>query len=138
MKEILASHMGGNLDPKTREKLLCINRECIDAVYHELGRTVMKPGKQNDGMMELVKDYMNSKNLPEQARMKLRRMVQAGMFSTKEADEIDAKVERELDRCMTAKIDRAIKRGELKAPKRDAFSERMRKRNEKTTRKLFS
>lgn len=137
MKEIHATGIGGNLDPKTREKLLCINKECIDAVYHELGRTIIKPGKENEEMKALIKDYMNSKNLPERARLKLRRMVQAGMFSTKEADEIDAIVERELDRCMTAKIDRAIKRGELKPPKDDAFSRRMRKRNEKTTRQLF-
>ncbi len=138
MKEILASHMGGNLDPKTRHTLLCINKECIDAVYRELGRTIIKPGRENEEMQQLIKDYMNSKNLPEQARMKLRRMVQAGMFSTREADEIDTAVERMLDQCMTAKIERAIREGVLKPPKRDAFSERMRKRNEKTTRKLFS
>ena len=138
MKEIIAQQIGGNLDPKTREKLLCINKECIDSVYHELGRTIIRPGKENEEMKELIKDYMKSKNLPERARMKLRRMVQAGMFSTKEADEIDATVERELDRCMSAKIERAIQRGELKAPKRDAFSDRMKKRNEKSTRQLFS
>ncbi len=138
MKDVISKQIEGNLDPKTREKLLCINKECIDAVYHDLGRTVIMPGKDDGSMEALVKDYMNSKNLPDQARAKLKRMVQAGMFTSREADQIDAKVERELDRCMTAKINRAIKRGELKPPKRDAFSERMRKRNEKTTRKLFS
>jgi Arc/MetJ-type ribon-helix-helix transcriptional regulator len=138
MKEIKAKGIGGNLDPKTREKLLCINKECIDMVYRELGRSVVMPGKVNGGMEELVRDYMNSKHLPEQAKAKLRRMVQAGMFSQRDADEIDATVERELDRCMTLRINKAIKNGELKPPKRDAFSERMRKRNAKTTRQLFS
>lgn len=137
MKEIKAQQIGGNLDTETRKKLLGINRECISAVYRRLGRSIIKPGAMNSGMEEMVLDYMHSKHLPDQAKMKLRRMIAAGMFTQREADEIDATVERELDECMTMKINKAIKRGELKPPKRDAFSDRMKKRNEKSARQLF-
>ena len=142
MKEIHADPFGtgGNIDPETRHKLLCINKSCIEDVYRMLGKKLMKPGKENE-MEDLVKDYMMSKHLPDQAKEKLRKMVQMGMFNSRQAEEIDGEVERELSLCMDYRINRAIKKGELKPPSKgvhaDAFSERMRKRNEKTTRQLF-
>lgn len=123
MKDIRMDQIGGNLDHNTRKKLLCINKECIEAVYHHLKKTVVKDVPNH--VLQNVWDYMQTKSTPAAAKAKLMAMVRSGQFGEAKSQEIDEEVERELNLCMATKINKAIKSGELKPPKGDAFSKKM-------------
>ena len=123
--------IGGNIDPKTRHQLVCINQECIEAVYRKLHRGLLKT-EIDDSRMQQALSIMNSSKTPQEAKMKLKQLIAKGAFDPEVTKTIDKVFEREMDECLTYKINQAIRSGRMlppgKAIKADEFSRKMAQR----------
>ena len=128
MKDIKAQQIGGNLDATTRRRLICINNECMEQVIRRLrGHSLMKEFL-DDTQMQQAMAIMGSSKTPDEVKRKLKAMMAKGAFDPVKQKEVDKLFETELDLCITTKVNAAIRRGELKPPKHDDFSQKMMRR----------
>lgn len=133
MKEIQAGSQdfGSNIDPRTRHALLCINQECLDAVFRKLGHGLLQK-KMDDNMYQSALEVIRSSKAPAEAREKLKRLLRQGAFDPTFETVIDEDFERNMDDCLTAKINKAIRSGKIPPPSKgvraDEFAHKMARR----------
>ncbi len=131
MKTISKNNMGSNIDPETTRELNAINAQCLYEVTHVMKQKLIRH-VVNEASLETAERILKSSKSTEDAKRKIKMLVAKGILKKEVTEEINEEFERQMNICLTAKIEKAKKQGRLKPPKDDPLARRMRQRILKT------
>ena len=121
-------NIGGGLDRKVRDRLICINNECWDSVSKKI-RTGLTKDTTDYSTINTAMELLESRSTPEDKKAVLSQLIVGGKMTPQKASEVNELFERELSLCMDTKIQIAIRKGLLPAPsKNDPMMARMNRR----------